>query len=60
MCKKYNQGILIPLLLVFPLLFGSSAIADDMDDVMVVVDAYASTETNLADQAKLMTDDQDK
>lgn len=34
-----------------------TALADDADDVRAVVDAYIATETNLAEQAQLMTDD---
>jgi hypothetical protein len=34
-----------------------AALADDADDVRAVVDAYIATETNLAEQAQLMTDD---
>lgn len=35
----------------------SIAAADDADDVMAVVNRYVATETNLAEQARLMTDD---
>ena len=34
-----------------------TALADDADDVRAVVDAYIATETDLAQQAQLMTDD---
>ena len=35
----------------------SAAVADDTDHVVAIVDRYVATETELAEQAKLMTDD---
>ena len=42
----------IAVLLIIPV-----AYADDADDVRAVINAYISTETDLEEQAKLMTDD---
>lgn len=43
--------------LVAALLLPVSGFADSHDDVAAVIDVYLETETNLAEQAKLMTDD---
>jgi ketosteroid isomerase-like protein len=53
--KKGLRGT-IPLI-VFSFFIPASSLADDVDDVRAVVDRYLSTESDLAEQGKLMTDD---
>jgi len=55
MNSKVNALALV--LAVAPILMAAPASADDMADVKAVIDAYVATETDLVNQAKLMTDD---
>ncbi|MDZ7643075.1 MAG: nuclear transport factor 2 family protein [Woeseiaceae bacterium] len=57
MIKKKESLRGIACLLVFAFVIPVSSLADDMDDVMAVIDSYIATETDLAEQARLMTDD---
>jgi len=50
--------VLVSLAVAFvPVFLPVTAIADDEGDVRAVVDAYIATESDLKEQAKLMTDD---
>ena len=57
MLRNYNKNILLPFLIVLSLVLSPLVMADDQDEVMAVVDAYLVTETDLAEQSKLMTED---
>ena len=57
MPRKENKKILMPFLMAWSLLFGSFAMADDKDDVMALLGAYIETESDLAAQSKLMSED---
>lgn len=47
----------IASLFIFACVIPATALADDMDDVAAIIDSYIDTETDLAAQARLMTDD---
>lgn len=53
-----NKSIhIITSLLILVYILPATSLADDEDDVMAIIDSYITTETDLAEQAKLMTDD---
>ena len=57
MTRKNQRLSSIACMLVLVLVAPMSSLADDMDDVMAVIESYIATETDLAEQARLMTED---
>ncbi len=57
MTKKKNGLFGTAHLIFFAILVPVSSFADAVDDVRAVVDRYIATESDLAEQGKLMTDD---
>lgn len=57
MTKNKNSLLGITPLIVFAFFIPTSGFADDTDDVRAVVDRYISTESDLAEQGQLMSDD---
>jgi hypothetical protein len=57
MTRKSSKQLFVALVATVLASSASIAAADDADDVMAVVNQYIATESNLTEQAKLMTDD---
>jgi len=57
MTRKSSKQLFVAFVATVLASSASIAAADDADDVMAVVNQYIATESNLTEQAKLMTDD---
>ncbi len=55
--RKRDAGLGTLIVALFGLAFAPLALADDMDDVMALIDRYGETEEDLAAQARLIRDD---
>jgi len=55
--KGLTRKILLPLLGGFVILFSGASFADDVDDVMAVINSYAELEGDLQAQSRLIRDD---